>query len=176
MAGILLIAAACTGGPADVTTTTEPADVTTSQPGLIEITGIAFGYLGIPSTVPLGTRLEFVNGSEEEFHELVVFRLSGDDTRAVEDIMLLPADELINQAGALVGVAFALPGESAYEYQPALLVLDQPGRYIFFCTVPEGADPEEVRRQVETGRPSQIDLTPAHYQLGMFAEIVVEDR
>ena len=60
MAGILLIVAVCTGGPADVTATTEPADVTTSQPGLVEITGIAFGYSGIPSTAPLGTRLEFV--------------------------------------------------------------------------------------------------------------------
>lgn len=162
---------------ADKTTTTaavvEQAETTTTvaEDGTITVTAVDFNYEGLPDTVPAGTKFKLVNDAEEELHEFVAFRLPDDETRPADELIALPEAEL----GALFGdgppatVLLAKPGEPQIE-AVGDGTLTEPGRYLVACSIPVGADPDEI---LEADGPPEGGGVP-HFHKGMYAEIVVE--
>lgn len=201
VAVLALLAAACTGGAEDSTSTT-PADpgttappATTSStsatttmpatttpadlPPTIEIIAHDHYFEGVPTEpVPLGTTLTLFNASESEFHSIAIGHF-GDDETPLEELAALDLWALIF-AGELTSVLFAMPGEEYYGrltgsgWKPP--VLDRVGRWVIFCNVSKGSDPEEVREHLDTtGQPPfEIEGAPRHYELGEIADIWVE--
>ena len=146
--------------------------------GTIEITGQDYAYEGLPEIAASGAELTFTNGSDVEFHEMVVARVVDGEERTLEELLELPEEEsesLIEFQGVLV----ALPGESGFnpEAEGTTVALGEAGRYVIFCFIPQGADPavvEEAMAGATEGPPDLGDGTP-HAFLGMAAEFQVED-
>lgn len=195
-----MAAAACAGPSADptsttmatpttlaATTTTEVERTTTSSvtttssppPPTIDVIAGDYLYQGVPETVPLGTRLVLVNDSETEFHELAI-GFMGDDMTPIEEMaMLNDPRSIASQYAPLRTVLFARPGEVYYDqitgpgYGPP--DLNRPGRWVLFCSIPVGTDPQDAVAQVATGNPMVLPPdTQRHYQVGMFIEVFVE--
>lgn len=156
--------------------TTLPPTTTTTRPPppVIQVVGTDYVYSGVSETAPAGTKIEFINESPGEFHELAVLRVDPADRRTLDDFATLSFADL-NDVGQLIGVALARPGEGTYRTVEGQTRLNLPGRYIIFCTVPVGSDPAEIENQVEFGPPKQIEGVPSHYQVGMLNEIIVPD-
>ncbi len=54
------------------------------------------------------------------------------------------------------------------------MVLTQPGRYLFVCTIPTGADPAAYREAAKNpGPPPSIPGGPPHVVVGMLSEVTV---
>ncbi len=142
------------------------------EPGTVEVTGFDYGYRDTPATVEAGTEFTLANTSEAEVHEIVALRVNDEETRPAAELLQLPPEEQQDVA-TMVGVVVTFPdGESAAPQGP--LVLDEPGRYIFACFVPEGADPDEFRGAMAGAEgPPDVEGGPPHVALGMFAELTV---
>jgi len=146
--------------------------------GTIEITGQDYAFEGVPEIVASGAELTFTNGSDAEFHEMVMFRVVDGEERSLEELLELPEEE----SGALIefqGVLVAMPGESGFspEAEGTAVPVGEAGRYGIVCFIPQGADPaavEEAMSGVTEGPPDLGDGTP-HAFLGMAAEFQVED-
>lgn len=166
-----VVLAACGNDDDDAATDVGEADV--------EVTAVDYGYEGLPTSVPAGTRFELMNDSKAEVHELVAIRLPDDELRPVEEIFQLPPEELDELLAAAPATALvAAPGDKA----TAVLgdgTLDEAGRYVFACFIPTGADPDEVMAAIEQfdpeagEEPPELDGGPPHIAHGMFAEVVV---
>lgn len=141
----------------------------------VEVTAVDYGYEGLPATVPAGTTLTLANDSAVELHELVAFRLPDDETRAVDELVTLPEDELLPTLGEPATVLLAAPGG---EQIPAVGdgTLAEPGRYAIVCVIPTGADPDEYLAAAAESDEGPPDVAggPPHIANGMFAELVVE--
>lgn len=116
------------------------------------VTGIDYAFQGVPDSVRAGTiAVEFTNASDEEEHEMVVFK-KNDPDQSVEELFEMPEEEAMSLI-TFAGFAFASPGESS----SALLALE-PGAYTMVCFIPVGGE--------EQG--------PPHFTQGMVAEFTVE--
>lgn len=96
----------------------EPADEPEDAPDeggedTIEVEMVDFAYVGLPDTVPAGTRLSVINTAEEELHELVAFQLPEDEDRGVPALLQLPPEELGPVLGDPTMVLLAAPGGAA---------------------------------------------------------------
>lgn len=164
LAGLGLVLAACGGsGAAD---------------GTIEISGLDYGFSGVPETAAVGAELTFVNDSDAEVHEMVAVRIADGEDRPLEELLALP-DEESEGVIEFQGVLVALPGETGVnpEGEGSSIALSQPGRYAIVCFIPQGADPavvEEAMAGGAEGPPDMGDGTP-HAFLGMAAEFQVEE-
>lgn len=148
-----------------------------AEEGRIEISGVDYGFSGVPDTAAVGSELTFVNDSEAEVHELVAVRIADDEDRPLEELLELP-DEETDGVVEFLGVLVALPAEAGAnpEGEGDSIVLSQPGRYAIVCFIPHGADPavvEEAMAGGTEGPPDMGDGTP-HAFLGMTAEFEVE--
>ena len=115
------------------------------------VTGVDYAFEGVPETLPAGTvAVEFTNASEEEQHEMVVFK-KNDPEMSVEELLEMPEEEAQSKI-TFAGAAFAMPGEEA-----ATLLELEAGEYTMVCFVPVGG---------EDG--------PPHFTEGMLAEFSVE--
>lgn len=178
-------AAETTEAPADdETSTTEasPLDDTSDGgvvDGVLTVELVDYGFSGLPESVPAGTKLEVENTSTAEYHELVAFRLPDDETRSAEEIVALPEEEL-NGLFAGPPAAVLLAGPNGGEPSAAVGdgTLAEPGRYVLFCAIPVGADPEvyaEAAENPEAGPPAEDpNAGPPHFTEGMYADLVVE--
>lgn len=118
----------------------------------VSITGVDYAYEGVPDTMEAGTvALEFTNASEEEEHEIVVFK-KNDPNQSTEELFGMPEEEAM-AAITFAGASFAPPGESS----SSLLTLE-PGSYTAVCFIPVGG----------------ADEGPPHFTQGMSAEFTVE--
>lgn len=158
-----------------VPTTTTPADSGDATTGATEVVAVDFGFEGLPDTIEAGTRLTLHNDSEVEVHELVAMAIPPEETRSAEELITLPEPELFAAIpGEPALVLVAPPGEESF---PALgdgtLVA---GRYLVFCAIPTGADPDELMQAMQeaTDGPPQVDGGPPHFASGMYAELTVE--
>jgi uncharacterized cupredoxin-like copper-binding protein len=159
---------------AETKTTTTVADAepttTVADDGTITVTAVDFNYEGLPETVPAGTKFKLVNDAEEELHELVAFRLPDDETRSADELIELPQAELEAVfGGPPATVLLAKPGEAQIE-AVGDGTLTEPGRYLVACSIPVGADPDEI---LESEGPPPAGGVP-HFHKGMFAEVTVE--
>ncbi len=155
------------------TTTVAQAEPTTTvaADGTITVTAVDFDYRDLPDTVPAGTTFKLVNDSEEELHEFVAFRLPDDEERSVDELIELPEAELqgIFGDGPPATVLLAKPGGP----QIAAVgdgTLSEPGRYLVACSIPVGADPDEL---LASDGPPPAGGVP-HFHKGMYAELTVE--
>jgi hypothetical protein len=145
---------------------------------VVEVELVDFAFVGLPATVAAGTRLEVVNRSEQELHELVALPLA-DDAPPVADLLELPPAEAEAELGHPAAVLLAAPGSD--ETIPAVGdgVLEAPGRYAIVCFIPTGADPQAyldaaAAADPESG-PPQVPGGPPHVVHGMATELVVEE-
>ncbi len=161
------------GAGADETTTTEAAEAET-----VEITGADFRFDGVPDSIEAGTKLTLTNASDTELHEMVVFKLVDGETRSSEEIAALPEEELgAVFAGEPTTVLLRAPGEGPQIDAVGDGTLTEPGRYVLFCAIPQGVDPEAyLNAPPSEDGPPQVeggDGAP-HFTLGMHADLTVE--
>lgn len=143
----------------------------------VEVTAVDYEFEGLPDSVDAGTTFTMTNESEGEAHEMVAILLPEDETRSAEELLALPEEELGELAQTEPAfVIVAGPGEEGM----AVLgdgSLTEPGRYLFACFIPVGADPEEFLGAAEgTGAegPPEVEGGPPHFTEGMFGEVTVE--
>lgn len=164
--------AAKANAPTTTTTAAEQAESTTTvvDDGSITVTAVDFDYEGLPDAVPAGTTFKLVNDAEEELHEFVAFRLPDDETRSADELIELPQAELEAVfGGPPATVLLAKPGGPQIE-AVGDGTLTEPGRYLVACSIPVGADPDEI---LASDGPPPAGGTP-HFHKGMYAEITVE--
>lgn len=166
-------------GCADGDSTEAPDDTPTPTAAAgggdaVAITGIDYGFDGVPETVAAGTELTFANASDAEAHEMVVMRIDDAEERSVQELLELPEEEA-GEVTTFEGVAVAMPGEEGVTPEGPV-VLDVPGRYVLLCFIPTGADPAVLQEAIESEatEPPQMDGGPPHFTQGMVAELTVE--
>lgn len=143
----------------------------------VEITGVDYAFEGVPETVPTGTELTFTNASEEEFHEMVMFRVDDDQDMSLDEIVEGAAEEADGPPPEWLtfkGVALAGPNEDGFTPEGPV-VLDEPGRYLLLCFIPTGADPEVIAEAMESGEQGpDLEGGAPHVAVGMAAELTAE--
>ena len=131
------LAIASCGGDAEPTTTTTETATTGASP-VLEVTGVDFGYVGLPETVSAGTTIEFTNDSAAELHEFVAIRLPEDEVRSVEELVASP--DLAELFPFVSTVILAPPGADGI-VAVGEATFSEPGRYAVICAIPTGAGP-----------------------------------
>jgi hypothetical protein len=165
-------------GEADNSAPTPADEGTAEESGdrqAVEVVLRDYEFVGLPETVPPGTRFTVANEADSELHELVAFHLPADEDRSVDELAELAPEELVGTLGQPVTVLLAQPGGPQI---PAVGdgTVTQPGRYAVMCFIPTGADPQEylqAAEQTEEG-PPQVEGGPPHFVHGMRAEFTVE--
>jgi len=158
------------------TSTVQPsATQTPSQaPGSIDVVAVDYRFDGIPETARVGTRLTFFNDSAVEFHELVLLRLDPSEDRTVDELAQLPFEDIDAASfGTVTSIGFAMPNSEQYSQIRGEPVLDEEGRYLIFCAINVGTDPEAARDAAGKGPARPIEGIPRHYEVGMMTEITV---
>lgn len=154
----------------------DDSEATAAEPTTIEVTAVDFAYEDLPDTVAVGSTLTLVNDAPTELHELVAFRLADEEERTVDELVMLPPNELLPALGEPATVLLAAPGGE----QIAAVgdgTLTEPGRYAIICVIPTGVDPDEylaASAESEEGPPQIEGAGPPHVAHGMYAELVVE--
>ena len=143
------------------------------------MTASDYHFDGIPATIPAGSKLTFTNSSTKEFHEMVVIRLDDSEQRTVPQLLALGEEQLMAMFGSTEPAAVLLgpPGGAPQIEAVGDGTLSEPGRYLFVCTIPVGADPAEIAKAMsgaQDGPPPTADgPTTPHHAVGMWAEAVV---
>ena len=164
------VAAVATAAPS---ASDEAPEESSGDPVMVEASDYKFE--AIPDEFPAGTQMTLTNKSDKEIHELVAFRVPDAEERPVAELMALPEAELgALFAGDPATVIIAPPKSDGF---PAVGtgIISEPGRYVFVCSIPTGADPEEFMAALEasTGGPPDVAGGPPHFVNGMFAEATV---
>ena len=171
---LALLAGAC-GETDDEKAESGPSATATSAPAAaktLEVTGADYAFEDVPASVAAGTTVSFKNSSAKEVHELVALRVKDGDDRPLSTILALPEAER-DQAAEFRGVSIAFPNEPGFTPEGPV-VLNQPGRYIFVCTIPVGADPAAYRAAAQKGGgPVEVPGGPPHVARGMVTELKV---
>jgi hypothetical protein len=139
-----------------------PTDGASPSPGLpgrgtvtdeIEVVAVEMAFLGVPANVPVGTAFRLRNDGQE-VHEFVVVRRNEGTEQTVDELLGMSDEEAFTFV-TFVGVLFAAPGQTS----PDTLVIDEPGRYIAVCFVPQGTT--ELPPEFERGDPAtEPDASP----------------
>lgn len=190
LAAVGLLAAACGGDDTPTAEEATPDATATGDAGTeaatggetggeaVEVTAADYAFEGVPETLAAGTSLSLTNSSTEELHELVAFKLPEGETRSAEELFALGETEFnAIVAGPPTMVLIAPPGGAPSIPAVGDGTLAEPGRYVFGCFIPQGADPQEYMEaaQAATDGPPNVSGTgPPHVVLGMFAETTVE--
>lgn len=179
-------AAACSSDDGDAepeTTVSAHAPADTADDGsAIEVVGVDYAFEDAPTQATSGTSFTFSNDSTVEAHEMIVMRIDEEETRPLQELLELPPEE-VEQVSTFVGMQFALPGEDGVDpespKEPAPPVtLSEPGRYVFLCFIPEGADPDVYREVLEAdgaSGPPEAEGGPPHAALGMVHELTITE-
>ncbi len=171
--------AAATSTPTmDHSTMTTSAGSSPAADGIVAVTASDYHFAGIPEHIPAGSKLTFTNSSTKEFHELVVFRLADSEARSVPELLALGDAKLKEMFGQSEPAAVLLgpPGGAAQIEAVGDGTLSEPGRYMFVCTIPVGADPAAIAKAMsspDAGPPAADPKATLHYMAGMWAEAVV---
>lgn len=150
------------------TSATGPADA-------VIVRAVDYEFKDLPDTVDAGARFVLKNESTAELHELVALRIRDDETRSVDELLALPEAEFQAVfAEPPAAVIVAPPGESSFAALGDVTVPD-PGRYLFMCFIPTGADPGAYLDALKAapGEPPQVPGGPPHFLSGMYKEVIV---
>lgn len=143
--------------------------------GTIEITATDYSFGSLPDRIEAGSTLTLSNASEAEVHELVAVRLPDDEQRPASELVQLPMPELAAFFPLVTTVVIAPPSAPEGMVVEGSATLTDPGRYLFLCAIPTGADPDEylAAAAAAQGGPPEVDGGPPHFVNGMFAEVEV---
>jgi hypothetical protein len=147
-----------------------------SEVGVVEVDLADFAFVGLPDSVPAGTRLTVTNSSRLELHKLSALPLADDEHRSVEELLALPGAELAAILRVVPAtVLVAGPGGPQVD-EIGDGTLNTPGRYLLICAVPVGLDPDEYLDALmgDGRRPHVSGGGAPHFRLGMVADLVVE--
>lgn len=204
---VAAVAVATVFGLALLTSPSETVDIADSTPsppvspevlsGIVTIEANDFELVGVPEVLTVGSAIELVNRSTDEFHLLAAVKLFDDDPRTVGEFMAEPADTFWSEEFCIQGASWgsstegcsedaepsyelwvgsihAYPGERAFDGR---LRFNAPGRYLILDMTPRGADPEAVGAAVQSNQaaPMGVPGGPLNYTQGMIAEILVVD-
>ncbi len=126
----------------------------------VEVTGIDYGFTGLPTTMEGGRIALLFTNDGAEAHEIAVMRRNDGVTESFAELLALPEEQAMEKV-VPVGGAFA-PVTGA----KSLLVGDfEPGDYIAICFVPTGTTMAEGAMTEGTGDP--------HFMHGMQQEFTV---
>ena len=151
----------------------------------LEVTAADYSFTGLPTDIAAGPAIVSMDNTGEEFHEVSFYRVNDDVTESLDELLALSEEEVETKV-TRKGGAFGPPG--AISFGP--VNLDEPGRYIVICTIPEGLTPE-VMEELEASEgtapegsapegsapegsaPGEAQLGPPHFTLGMVQELTV---
>lgn len=146
--------------------------------GSIQVSGVEYAFVGLPTSVPAGTSLSLMNAGTE-VHQLDIARFRDDVTASIEE--LLASEENPFAAGLLEPIGqplVAAPGSAAPFTMPIL----RDGRYVAMCTIPQGLTDVSVLERMfgPTSDPASLTAeeisifsNPRHRDLGMVQEFTV---
>ncbi len=179
LAGIVLaMAASCAQQTATTASTTSAKRPTTSEPGATPITvTITTGrFQGMPTEIPVGTRVKLTNPTQE-LHEFLAFRLAPSESRSAAELVALTEDELLAVLGdGIPEVVLAAAPRTSSDPGFGDDRFERPGRYLVMCAVPVGADAVTLLASDRylTGRwPDEYRGRPTHASLGEAMEVTV---
>ncbi|MEM9564073.1 MAG: hypothetical protein AAGA93_15745 [Actinomycetota bacterium] len=154
-------------------------DADALTPTTIDVVGVDYAFEGLPDELAAGSEIVFRNESEVEVHEFVALRLDDGDDRSAAELLALPPDQLGPMLGGASSVIIAPPAADGTATDGFVVegtaTLDDPGRYVIFCLIPTGADPEAYLAAAAEaeGGPPDVPGGPPHAVEGMVAELVV---
>ena len=107
----------------------------------IEVGGVEYAFTGLPTSVPAGTELTLRNDGAE-LHEIFVMRVADDVTESFDELMAMGEEAMTS--GKVVPVSEAplvvMPGETS----EGSIALEQEGRHVAICFVPQGVIPADL--------------------------------
>jgi plastocyanin len=187
LTALAALASAC-GDDDDTDTGADEASSTTAagggdgggaDDGSVAVTSVDYRFEGLPSEVAAGTTFTLTNTSAAEVHEIVAIRIPDAETRSVDELLQLSEEELGTAFGGEPSPALVIVALPGGEGQVALPptgepAVTEPGRYLFACFVPLGADPAVYQEALESGsqEPPAVE-GPPHATQGMYAEVRV---
>lgn len=142
----------------------------------VVVRAVDYAFEGLPEEVPAGTKLSLENGSAEELHELVAVKLPDGEERPAAELVALPEEEQAAlSSGPPAMVLLRPPGGAPQIDAVGDGTLTEPGRYLFICAIPTGADPAAYMAAAaeSQGGPPDVEGGPPHLTKGMFAEVTV---
>lgn len=159
------------------------ASVAEDGEATVTVGAVDYAFEGVPASAAAGTTFRLDDRSDAEAHELLAVRLPDGEDRAVADLLALPPEEL----GPLVDEGlrgFALDFPEGYDGDvpaPAEVTIDEPGRYVFLCLLPQNAPPAEIAASIaeylarngEGGPPAHPETGPPHAVAGMATEVTI---
>ena len=134
-----------------------------------------YAFDDVPAETDDGTSIRVANASGREVHELIAIRLPDDERRPLADLAALGPGELVQQFDTEPDAVLVAPPGQAGIPVVGDGTLGRPGRYLFVCMIPTGADPQtylEAARKATDG-PPQVPGGPPHVTQGMIAELTV---
>ena len=175
------LAAGC-GDDSDTDTDSAAEDAATTTTDAEEskevvVTGVDYRFEGVPGKAAAGTKFSLENKSTKELHELVAIKLPDAEKRPAADLVKLPQAEQEKLAGGPpAAVLLRPPGSGPQIAAVGDGTLTAPGRYLFICSIPTGADPAAYMEaaQKSQGGPPNVPGGPPHLVQGMFAEVTIE--
>ncbi len=151
-------------------------DAAADLPTAVEIVGDDYSFSGVPDEIAAGAAITLRNDSDTELHEIVAIRLPDDEERSAAEILQLPPEEAETVLGMPSAVILAPVGGGNINAIGSGS-LDGAGRYIFFCSIPVGADEAEYLEAAATSETApEVDGGPPHFVEGMWAEVTVVER
>lgn len=130
---------------------------------IVDVTGLEYEFQGLPKSVPAGVvGFNFTNDGAE-VHEIVIFRIKGDES--LKKLLKLSENKLEKKV-EFINATGAPPGESADTIYSDL----KPGRYGAVCHIPVGTTDESQLDDEE----HQDEDVPTHVDEGMYQEFKVK--
>jgi hypothetical protein len=175
---VALFAAACGDDDATTDTTTSTSTTSTIAPAAADIdVRVTNGrFSGLEGDIASGSTLRLTNDSTDEAHQLIVFLVPDEEERPVEELLALPQEEFGGLVGGLPAlVVLATPGQEGVVLlgEPTMTL---PGRYIYACYIPAGADPDVYQEALDSGSkeaPVFPNAGPPHHTVGELGEFTV---
>ena len=176
LGALSLFAGAC-GETSDSASTSDSTSGAGGAGKTVTVTATDYKFEGLPKSVKAGTKLELVNTSTKELHEMVVARLPETEKRPVSELLKLPDKELeaLFPPGPPALVVLATPNRGAPIPAVGDGTLTEKGRYMVTCFIPTGADPAAYLKAMEaaTDGPPDVPGGAPHVAQGMFGEFTV---
>jgi plastocyanin len=163
--------------PTEESTSDEsPSEESPTAAADVAVTGTDYSFAGLDDTLDAGAKITFKNASAKEAHEIVAFKLPDTETRPAAEIFKLPEAELNAALGGPPVFVIVGPPSSDGMAVVGDGTLNDPGRYVFACFIPTGANPDEYMKAAqEAGDDAPVVAGgPPHFVEGMFAEATVQ--
>ncbi|MGH1491580.1 MAG: hypothetical protein ACRBK7_19640 [Acidimicrobiales bacterium] len=162
--GLMIALSACGGQDSDI-----------ELPMAVEIGGNDYNFVELPDEIAAGATITLRNDSDVELHEIVAIRLPDDEDRPASELIQLPPEEL--GAFGFPSAVILAPVGAGNINAVGSGALDEPGRYLLFCSIPVGADQDEYLEAAATSETApEVDGGPPHFVEGMWGEVTVVEQ